>query len=180
MQSDVNKKKSWYAVYCNTGQENKVADLIKIRANNTGLSDYIEEIYIPTQEKVTIQKGKKKTVTEKVFKGYIFIKMELNNETWPLIRDTQGVIGFAGANRQPTPISEDEINAIKIFCQQKNSSFDVKFSEGDKVKIVEGEFKGFTGTVKEINNYKGKVVVLVQFLGREVPVELEVSHISNL
>lgn len=180
MQSKKNENFSWYIVHCNTGQENTVADLIKIRANNYGLKDYIEEIYIPIQQKVGLKKGKKQSINEKIFKGYIFIKMVLNDKTWPLVRDTQGVINFTGTAKKPTPIKPEEVEAIKKYCAQQESSYKVKLSEGDRVKITVGEFKDFTGTITSIDYDKGKVVVIVQFLNRDVPVELDITNITGL
>jgi transcriptional antiterminator NusG len=174
---DQSKKPKWYVVYCNTGQENKVAELINLKASNTGLSEYILEVLVPTQEKIAIKKGEKKTVTEKIFQGYIFVNMYLNDKTWPLVRDTQGVINFAGTGREPTPVAESEINAIKEFSKEKQSSYKLDIIEGDKVKITTGDFKDFTGTVTEIDKDKGKVKVMVIFLNREVPVELDVTSI---
>lgn len=180
MENNKNEKFLWYIVHCNTGQESTVADLIKTRANNYGLKDYIEEIYVPIQEKITLKKGKKQTINEKIFKGYIFIKMILNDKTWPLVRDTQGVINFTGTAKKPTPIKEEEVEAIKKYCSRQESSYKVKILEGDRVKITVGEFKDFTGTVTHIDYDKGKVVVMVQFLNRDVPVELDIANITNL
>lgn len=171
------KKSRWYVIYCNTGQENKVADLIKVRAENTGISEFITEILVPTQEKIAIKKGEKKTVTEKIFQGYIFVQMYLNDQTWPLVRDTQGVINFAGTGKEPTPVPDSEIEAIKEFSLEKQSSYKLDIIEGDRVKITNGDFKDFSGTVAEIDKDKGKVKVMVMFLNREVPVELDVTSI---
>lgn len=177
MQIQNDKKARWYVVYCNTGQENKVSDLIKIRAQNAGLSEQIHEILVPTQQKIAIRKGEKKTVTEKIYKGYIFVKMLLNDQTWPLVRDTQGVISFAGTGKEPTPVPDSEIEAIKKFTEEKHSSYKLDIVEGEKVKIANGDFKDFVGTVTEIDYEKGKVKVNVVFLNREVPVELDVTNI---
>lgn len=177
MPEDKTKKARWYVIYVNTSQENKVSDLIKLRAENTGISDLIPEILVPTQEKIAIKKGEKKTVTEKIFQGYIFVKMVLNDQTWPLVRDTQGVINFAGTGREPTPVPESEIDAIKEFSEEKQSSYKLDVIEGDRVKITNGDFKDFTGTVAQIDKDKGKVKVMVMFLNREVPVELDVTSI---
>ena len=180
MLKDKSKNFSWYIVHCNSGQEGTVSELIKIRASNAGLSEYIKEIYIPVQEKETFHKGQKKTVQEKLFKGYIFINMVLNDQTWPLVRDTAGVINFTGTDRKPTPVSSKEISSIKEMCEKGNLSLKIDLSVGSKVKIVVGEFKDFAGTVKEIDHEKGRAVVTVQFLNREVDVEVDVLSISPL
>lgn len=177
MQINNDKKARWYVIYCNTGQENRVSDLIKLRAENAGLSEQILEVLVPTQEKIAIKKGKKKTVTEKIYKGYIFVRMVLSDQTWPLVRDTQGVINFAGTGKEPTPVADSEIEAIIKFSEIKQSSYKLDVMEGERVKITTGDFKDFTGTVTEIDHDKGKVKVNVVFLNREVPVELDVTSI---
>lgn len=177
MPANTKQKSRWYVVYCNTGQENKVSELIKLRAENTGVSEFIHEVLVPTQEKIAIRKGNKKTVTEKMFQGYVFIHMVLNDQTWPLVRDTQGVINIAGTGKEPTPVPESQIEAIKELSKSQQSSYKLDLSVGDKVLITTGELKDFSGTIKSIDKDKGKVEVLVMFLSREVPVELDVTNI---
>lgn len=180
MQIKAKQKPRWYVIYCNTGQENKVADLIKVRAENSGLKDFIIETLVPTQEKITIKKGEKKAVAEKIYKGYIFVNMVLNDKTWPLIRDTQGVINFAGTGKEPTPVTDAEIEAIKEFAKQKQSSYKLNIIEGDKIKIINGDFKNFTGTITAIDRDKGKVKVSVMVFSRETAIELDVTDIEPL
>lgn len=176
MQSST-KKARWYVISCISGQENKTADLIRVRAENAGISDLILDVLVPTQEKISIKKGNKVTVKEKIFPGYVLVNMVLNDSTWPLIRDTQGVTNFAGTDRKPTPLAPQEVQSIIDFSQQKQSSYKVNLSEGDVVTVTHGDFKDFTGTIAEIDKDKGRVKVMIQFLGREVPVDLDVSHI---
>ncbi len=170
-------KPRWYVIFCTSGQENKVADLIKVRAENTGISEYFEEVIVPTQEKIAIKKGKKVTVKEKIYPGYLLIKMVLNDSTWPLVRDTQGVSNFAGTDNKPTPITDTELQAIVEYSQQKESSYKINITEGDVVSVTSGVYKDFTGSVVEVDRDKGKVKVMLRFLGREVPVELDVTNI---
>jgi transcription termination/antitermination protein NusG len=177
MPDSTTKKSRWYIIYVNSGQENKVADLINLRAENTGISEFIEEVLVPTQEKIAIKKGEKKTVTEKMYQGYVFVKMVLNDATWPLVRDTQGVIKFAGTGTEPTPVPEYEVEAIKELTKEKQSSYKLDIIEGDKVKITSGDFKDFTGTVAEIDRDKGKVKVMVIMFSQERPIELDVTSI---
>ncbi len=176
MQSN-EKKARWYVISCISGQEHRVADLIKVRAENTGISELIPEVLVPTQEKIAIKRGEKKSVKEKIFPGYILVKMHLDDSTWPLIRDTQGVTNFAGTDKRPTPLTEAEVTSIIEFSQQKQSSYKIDIMEGDVVTVTQGDFKDFTGTITEIDRDKGRVKVMIQFLGREVPVELDVTHI---
>jgi transcriptional antiterminator NusG len=178
MQNNLKEQKpQWYVISCTSNQENKVADLIKVRAENTGLSDFIVDVLVPTQEKIAIKKGEKKTIREKIFPGYILVQMVLNDDTWPLIRDTQGISNFAGTDKKPTPLTDAEVKSIVEFSEQKQSSYKVDITEGDIVTVAHGDFKDFTGTITEIDRDKGRVKVLIQFLGREVPVELDVTHI---
>ncbi len=177
MPSNKQKKPSWYVIYCNTGQENKVADLINLRAENTGLKDFITETLVPNQEKIAIKKGEKKTVSEKVYPGYLFVQMVLNDQTWPLVRDTQGVINFAGTGREPTIVPDSEVEAIKEFSKQKQSSYKLDIIEGEKVKITNGDFKNFSGVVTGIDKDKGKVKVSVTVFQRETSIELDVTDI---
>jgi transcription termination/antitermination protein NusG len=171
------KKSRWYVISCVSNQEGKVAELIRVRAENAGISDLILDVLVPTQEKIAIKKGNKVTVKEKIFPGYVLVNMVLDDSTWPLIRDTQGVTNFAGTDRKPTPLSPDEVQGIIDFTQQKQSSYKVTLSDGDVVTVTHGDFKDFTGTVIEVDRDKGRVKVMIQFLGREVPVDLDVSHI---
>jgi len=180
MPSNTQQKSRWYVIYCNTGQENKVADLINLRAENSGLKDFILDTLVPTQEKIAIKKGERKTVTEKIYQGYLFVNMVLNDQTWPLVRDTQGVINFAGTGREPTPVPDNEVEAIKEFSKQKQSSYKLDIIEGEEVKIISGDFKNFTGTVVGIDRDKGKVKVSVMVFSRETVIELEVTDIVPL
>jgi transcription termination/antitermination protein NusG len=172
-----NKKPRWYVISCISGQENSIADLIKVRAENTGLSEMVLDVLVPSQEKIAIRRGEKKTVKEKIFPGYILVHMVLSDATWPLIRDTQGVTNFAGTDLKPTPLRDEEVQSIIDFSNQTQSSYKVDIIEGDVVTVTQGDFKDFTGTITEIDKDKGRVKVLIQFLGREVPVELDVTHI---
>jgi transcriptional antiterminator NusG len=174
-----NKKPRWFVISVISGQENRVADLIRTRAENAGLSEMILDVLVPTQEKIAIKRGEKKSVKEKIFPGYIMVNMVLSDATWPLIRDTQGVTNFAGTDRKPTPLSENEVQSIIDFSNQKQSSYKIDILIGDVIQVTQGDFKDFTGTITEIDKDKGRVKVMIQFLGREVPVELDVTHISK-
>lgn len=175
-----NKDFRWYAVYCVSNQENKIVNLIKTRIENAGLSEFLEEIIIPTQEKVLLRKGQKKTVNERFLPGYILIKMVLNDNTWPMVRDTQGVINFVGTDKKPSPLTEKEVSAIVEFSNTKVPTYKINYSEGDTVVVKDGEFKDFTGTIDSIDTAKGKIKVNLQFLGREVPVELDVNLLEKM
>lgn len=178
-QSD-DKRARWYVVHTYSGHENKVAETLKQRAETMGLVSHILEMLIPTQEKIQIKRGKRQTVREKIFPGYMLIKMILTDESWLLVRTTPGITGFVGVGNKPTPISVSEVKTIQKYMSQGAPSYKAAFEVGEAVKIVEGPFTDFIGTVDNINESKGKVTVLVSIFGRETPVELDFLQVTKL
>ncbi len=168
----------WYAVNVFTGHENKVSIIIKQRADTANLSKYIEDIVIPTQNKTVISDGKKRQVKDKILPGYVLIKMELNKDTWPIVRDTQGVTGFVGPGNKPSPLIEQEVNAILKFMELDTPAVQTTFNVDDAIVVTDGAFKDFNGKVSEVNEEKGKVKVLISIFGRETPVELDLMQIK--
>lgn len=177
-----NKKEEgkWYVINAYSGHEKKVAELIRQRADNTNMSDMVEEIIVPLQNKIVISEGKRKTVEDRILPGYILIKMVLNNQTWPLIKDTQGVIGFAGMDKKPTPLSPQEVKAIQRFMQIEQPAYQTSLSIGDAVTVVDGPFINFNGTISDINEEKGKVKVLISIFGRETPVDMDLMQVKKI
>ncbi|MFA9288272.1 MAG: transcription termination/antitermination protein NusG [Weeksellaceae bacterium] len=173
-------KGKWYVLHTQTSHEMRVKNNLEQRIQSLGVEDKIYEIVIPTRDIVVIKKGKKSTQTERVFPGYIFVRMDLTDESWLVVRTTEGVTGFIGAGLKPTPISDKEVNAILRFVQQEQPKFKAKFSTGEAVKITEGPFADFLGTVEGIDEEKGKVRVLVSIFDRETPVELDFLQIKKL
>lgn len=174
------KKARWYVVHTYAGQENKVAANLKQRIAAQNLQDRILEVFIPTAKKIEVREGKKSEVTEKVFPGYLLVKMVLDDKTWLIVRSTIGVTGFVGTRNQPTPISDDEVAAIQKFAELAAPKFKTQFSKGEAVKIIDGPFAEFLGTVSEIDEEKGKLKVLVSIFGRETPVELDFLQVAKL
>ncbi len=174
------KRARWYVVHTYSGHENKVAETLKQRAETMGLTPFILEMLIPTQEKIQIKRGKKQTVREKIFPGYMLIRMILTDESWLLVRTTQGITGFVGVGNKPTPIAASEVRSIQKYMSQGAPTYKASFSIGEAVKIVEGPFNDFIGTVDSINEAKGKVTVLVSIFGRETPVELDFLQVNKL
>jgi transcriptional antiterminator NusG len=168
----------WYAVNVFTGHENKVSIVVKQRAETANLSKYIKDIVIPTQNKTIIADGKKRQIKDKILPGYILVKMNLNKDTWPIIRDTQGVTGFVGAGNNPTPLNEKEVEAILKFMEVDTPAVQTSFNPGDAVVITDGAFKDFNGKVSEVNEDKSKVKILISIFGRETPVELDLMQIK--
>lgn len=170
----------WYVVHTYSGHEAKVAIALRQRVETMGQTGKIFEILIPTQEVVHIRSGKKLNVTEKIFPGYLLVKMILDDASWLTVRTTQGITGFVGTGNKPTPISENEVGAIQKFMSFGAPKFKAKFSVGEAVKIIDGPFAEFLGSIESIDEEKGKVRVLVSIFGRETPVELDFLQISKI
>lgn len=170
----------WYVIHIKTGYEARVKAALEQRANSLGVADRIFEIVVPMRETVNVKKGKKVKAMEKVFPGYVLVRMVLDDDSWLVVRTTEGVTGFVGAGLKPTPISEKEVDAIMKFVSQEQPKFKTKFSVGEAVKIIEGPFADFLGTIEAIDDEKGKVRVLVSIFDRETPVELDFLQVVKL
>lgn len=170
----------WYVIHVQTGYEARVKGALEQRIKSLGVEDKIFDIVIPMREIVVVKKGKKSKASEKVFPGYVLIRMLLNDDSWLVVRTTEGVTGFVGAGLKPTAISEKEVEAIMKFVQQDQPKFKTKFSVGEAVKITEGPFADFLGTIEAIDEEKGKVRVLVSIFDRETPVELDFLQVAKL
>ncbi len=170
----------WYVVHTYSGHENKVSANLKQRIETMKLADKIFDIVVPTRNIVTVKHGKKEEQKEKIFPGYILVKMVLDDESWLAVRTTQGVTAFVGAGNKPTPISETEVGTILKFMAMEAPKYKTTFSMGEAVKIVDGPFADFLGTIDAIDEEKGKVKVLVSIFGRETPVELDFLQVSKL
>lgn len=178
---DANPNARWYVVHTYSGHENRVATNLRQRIETEALEHKIVDILVPTQDKIEIRGGKKEQVKEKLFPGYMYVKMELDNSTWIAVRTTQGVIGFVGAGTKPMPISDSEVKSIMQFMNQGASpTFKEVFNVDDPVKIIDGPFADFIGKIETVDKEKGKVRVLVSIFGRETPVELDFLQVSKL
>jgi len=174
------KEPRWFVVHTYSGHERKVIDALRERVEAFGLKDRILETFMPTQEKVVIDAGKKKTVRDRLFPGYVMVRMILTDETWGVVRNTPGVTGFVGAGARPTALPDHEVDAIMKFSRMEAPKFELKFKVGETVKIIDGPFNDFLGKVEEIDEDKGKVKVLVSVFGRETPVELDFLQVARL
>lgn len=170
----------WYVVHTYSGHENKVATNLKQRIDTMKLADKIFDIIVPTRNVVTVKHGKKEEQKEKIFPGYILVKMVLDDMSWLAVRTTQGVTAFVGAGNKPTPISDKEVDTILKFMQMEAPKYKASFSVGEAVKIVDGPFADFLGTIDNIDEEKGKIKVLVSIFGRETPVELDFLQVAKL
>lgn len=176
-----NPNARWFVVHTYSGHENKVATALKQRVESEHLEHKILDVIVPTQDKIEIRSGKKATVKEKIFPGYILVKMDLDDNSWLAVRTTQGVTGFVGIGNKPTPIPEAEVKTIvKFMTQGAAPTFKDVFMVDDTVKIVDGPFSEFIGKVDSVDKEKGKVRVLVSIFGRETPVELDFLQVQKL
>lgn len=175
--------KKWYIVQTYSGYENKAKLLLEERIRTSGMADMVEEIYIPTETVVEMRNGKRREIKKKHYNGYIFVKMDLTDHTWHLVKNTPKVVGFiGGTQRQPTPVPEAEVKKISERIEEGSLSSKprISFSQGDKVRISEGNFKDFTGTVEEVDDEKGRLKVFVEIFGRPTSVEFDFTQVSTV
>ena len=171
---------NWFVAHTTSGHEVRVAETLRQRIETMNLTDKVYELMVPTQDRVVIRSGKKATIKEKIFPGYLLVKMVLTDETWLAVRTTHGITGFVGAGKTPTPLSEIEVANIQKFVSAPAKRFKTRFSKGEAVKVSDGPFTDFLGTIDEIDEEKGKVKVLVSIFGRETPVELDLLQIAKV
>lgn len=175
-----NPNAKWYVVHTYSGHENKVSTTLKQRVESEHLEDKIVDILVPTQDKIEIKGGKRVGVKEKIFPGYILVKMVLDDQSWLAVRTTQGVTSFVGIGNKPTPISDAEVATIVKFTQTEAPVYKQVFMANDTVKIVDGPFAEFIGKVDSVDEERGKVKVLVSIFGRETPVELDFLQVQKI
>ena len=172
----------WYIVHVYSGFEYKVKTALEERIASFSHPEKFGEIVVPTEEIVELVKGKRKTSSRKFYPGYILVKMELNEETWHLVNNTAKVSGFLGGRRKPTPLSDEEADEIlnRIEAGKLKPQPRYFFEIGDEIRVIDGPFKNFNGTVDEVNPEKGKIRVLVSIFGRSTPVELDFVQVTKL
>ncbi|XWX03777.1 transcription termination/antitermination protein NusG [Aggregatilineales bacterium SYSU G02658] len=177
--TDDKKERAWYVVHCYSGYENKVKQSLEQRIGNLGMQDKIFDVIIPTEEEIEVKDGKRKTVEKRVFPGYILVDMIHDEASWFVVRNTPGVTGFVGFEKEPTPLSAEEVKRILDRMNDDRVQFKVNFKIGDRVRITSGPFNDFRGRVSHIDPDKGKVRVMVDFFGRETPVELDFTEVDK-
>ena len=166
----------WYVVHTYSGHENKVKVNIEKMVENRGMQDLILDIIVPTEDRIELKDGKRRIKTRKMFPGYVIIKMIVTNESWYLVRNTQGVTGFVGHGSDPIPLTPEEVARMGIEKVYINLDVEV----GDTVRVISGPFESFMGEVLEINKEKQVLTVKVSMFGRDTPVELEFSQVDRL
>lgn len=174
--------KKWYIVHTQTGYEDKVRASIETRAKTGNLSELVSQVLVPTEKVSEVKEGKKKISTRKFFPGYVLIEMELTDETWYLIKNTPGVSGFVGSGRRPVPLEDEEVTIIlkQTEMAKERPTPKVLFEKGEGVRVLDGPFTNFNGTIEEVNPAKGKLKVTISIFGRATPVELEYWQVEKI
>jgi len=173
-------KLQWYVVHCYSGYENKVKKNLEHRTESMGMQSHINEVIVPTEEQVELRDGQRRVVERRIYPGYVLVRMILDEESWYVVRNTPGVTGFVGIGNKPTPLRQEEVDRIMRRMEAEEPVAQVKVKAGDKVRIIEGSFLDFNGTVDEVYPDKGKARVLVSFFNRETPIEVDLLQIERL
>jgi len=173
--------KKWYVVHTFSGYEHKVKAALEERIKALGQQDLFGDILVPVEKVVELVKGKRKTSSRKFFPGYILVQMELDEETWHIVKEIPKVTGFVGGSTNPPPVSEEEIKGITQQMEEGavRPKPRVLFSVGESVKVIDGPFADFNGIVEEVRPDKGKLRVLISIFGRATPVELEFVQVER-
>jgi transcriptional antiterminator NusG len=171
--------RAWFVVHCYSGYENKVRYNLEQRIETMGMKDKIFDVVVPTEEEIEVKEGKRRTVERRVFPGYILVNMILTEESWYVVRNTPGVTGFVGMGNNPTPLRPEEVAQIIKRMEAPAPRIKVTFKPGERVRIVDGPFNDFRGTVDEIDMERAKVRIRVNFFGRETPVELDFLQVEK-
>ena len=173
---DKSKKAKWYVIHTYSGHENKVKVNIEKIVENRGMQDLVLSVIVPTEDHVEIKNGQRKVKTRKMFPGYVLVKMIVTNESWYLVRNTQGVTGFVGHGSEPIPLTNEEVRRMgieKVYIQ-------MDIEPGDSVKVINGPFESFMGVVEEVNMDKQTLKVRISMFGRDTPVELEFGQVDKI
>jgi transcriptional antiterminator NusG len=174
--------KQWYIVHTYSGYENKVRESLKQRADALGMGEAIGEVLIPTEDVVEMRDGNRVISKKKFFPGYVLINMEMNDATWHVVKNTPKVTGFVGSATSPVPLTQEEvdriINQVSVAAEKPKPKF--QFQRGDAVRIIDGPFSNFQGSVDEVNNDRATVKVMVTIFGRSTPVELDFLKVEKL
>jgi len=169
----------WFVVHCYSGYENKVRHNLEQRIETMGMKSKIFDVVVPTEEEIEIKDGKRRTVERRVFPGYILVQMIMDEDSWYVVRNTPGVTGFVGMGNEPTPLRPEEVSQIVKRMEAEAPRIKVTYKTGQKVRIIDGPFNDFIGTVSEIDMDRAKVRVMVSFFGRETPVELDFLQVEK-
>jgi transcriptional antiterminator NusG len=176
----LSQEKSWYVIHTYSGYEEAVARNLKQRIESLGMEDKIFNVIVPKEKKIKIKDGKRKTIEEKIYPGYVLVEMIVTDDSWYVVRNTPRVTGFVGAGTTPLPVSQGEIDILKKRMGVEAPQYKIEVVVGDLVKIIDGPFKDFDGKISEIDAERGKMKVLVNMFGRDTPVELDSLQIKKV
>jgi transcriptional antiterminator NusG len=176
---ELDNEKQWYVIHCYSGYENKVRFSIEQRIETMGMRDKIFDVIVPTEEEIEIKDGKRRNVERRVFPVYLLVEMKMDEDSWYVVRNTPGVTGFVGMGNEPTPLRPEEVKKIMDRMSQETPPIKIDFKVGEKVRIIDGPFNDFIGTVAAIDPEKSKVRVMVNFFGRDTPVELDFLEVEK-
>lgn len=171
---------AWYVLHTYSGYEDNVCRNLLQRIDSMDMKDYIFDVIVPTEKKIKIKAGKRVTVEEKIYPGYILVQMIVTDASWYVVRNTPNVTGFIGLGTTPTPVNPEEIFSLQKRMGKEEPKYKIDVVKGDRVKLVDGPFKNFDGKIQEIDEAKGKVKVMVTVFGRETPVELDFIQIKKI
>ncbi len=171
--------RQWYVVHCYSGYENKVRHNLEQRIETMNMKAKIFDVVVPTEEEMEVKNGRRRTVERRVFPGYILVQMIMDEDSWYVVRNTPGVTGFVGMGNEPTPLRQEEVAQIVKRMEAEAPRIKVTYSIGQKVRIIDGPFNDFIGTVDNIDMDRAKVRVMVSFFGRETPVELDFLQVEK-
>jgi len=174
------QQKRWYVIHTYSGYEEAVTKNLRQRADSLGMEEKIFNVIVPKEKKIKIKNGKRKTVEEKIYPGYVLVEMIVTDDSWYVVRNTPNVTGFVGAGTTPLPLSEEEVAILRKRMGADIPKFKIDFVVGDSVKIIDGPFKDFDGKVSEIDSERGKIKILVNMFGRDTPVELDSLQIKKI
>ncbi len=172
--------KNWYVLHTYSGYEDSVAKNLKHRVESLGMEDKIFQVLVPKEKKIKIRNGKRKTIEEKIYPGYVLVEMIVTDDSWYIVRNTQNVTGFVGAGTTPIPVSQAEIQELIQRNSEESPKYKINVNVGDRVKIIDGPFKDYDGKVSELDQDQGKVKVMVSLFGRDTPVELDSLQIKKI
>ncbi len=179
-QKEITPGRHWYAIHTYSGYENTVARNLKQRIESLGMEDKIFNVIVPVEKKVKIKGGKRATVEEKIYPGYVLVEMIVTNDSWYVVRNTPRVTGFVGSGVVPVPLDKTEIDNLFRLMGKEVASHAIDLQLGEAIQIVDGPFKDFEGRVDQIDTERGKVRVLVSMFGRETPVELDFLQVKKI
>ncbi len=175
----IQQGRQWYVLHTYSGYEEAVAKNLKQRIESLGMEDKIFDVIVPKEKKIKIKNGKRKTVEEKIYPGYVIVEMVVTDDSWYVVRNTPNVTGFVGAGITPVPISSEEIETLKKRMNIEMPQYKIDVEINDSVKIIDGTFKDYSGKVSEIDKEKGRIKVLINMFGRDTPVELDSLQIKK-